>query len=149
MHLYVLTILFTYLFMEFVAWFTHKYLMHGILWFLHHDHHNKDKGIFEKNDSFFLIFAIPAWLFIMLGMMQANWLAVSVGIGISLYGLTYFLLHDVYIHGRFFNLSKFNIPFLNTIKQAHIRHHKNVHKEEGVHFGLLLSMLEVGLKNKN
>ena len=45
--------------MEFIAWATHKYIMHGFLWKLHKDHHqvNKDK-IFEKNDAFFLIFKI-------------------------------------------------------------------------------------------
>ena len=44
--------------MEFIAWATHKYIMHGFLWNLHKDHHqiNKDK-ILENNDAFFLIFA--------------------------------------------------------------------------------------------
>ena len=30
--------------MEFVAWATHKYLMHGLLWKLHQDHHVVDKN---------------------------------------------------------------------------------------------------------
>ena len=40
--------------MEGVAWLTHKYIMHGLFWFLHEDHHvpNKDKvlgnQIFER-----------------------------------------------------------------------------------------------------
>ena len=29
----------TFVFMEFVAWATHKYVMHGFLWYLHEDHH--------------------------------------------------------------------------------------------------------------
>ena len=32
----------TFSLMEFMAWFTHKYVMHGILWNLHKDHHKKD-----------------------------------------------------------------------------------------------------------
>ena len=49
-----------FLAMEGVAWFTHKYIMHGILWHLHEDHHNKQsKGFFEHNDYFFLFFALP------------------------------------------------------------------------------------------
>ena len=28
-------------FTEFTAWFNHKYIMHGPLWFLHKDHHKK------------------------------------------------------------------------------------------------------------
>ena len=38
--------------MEGVAWFTHKYLMHGPLWFLHESHHVPHRGGLEKNDWF-------------------------------------------------------------------------------------------------
>ena len=49
--------------MEGVAWFTHKYVMHGFLWALHKDHHtHENSGFIEKNDSFFLIFATPGIL---------------------------------------------------------------------------------------
>ena len=54
--------LLTFFSMEGVAWGAHKYLMHGFLWFLHDDHHTKTPGALEKNDTFFLIFAIPSWL---------------------------------------------------------------------------------------
>ena len=37
----------TFIFMEFVAWFTHKYVMHGLLWILHRDHHQGHEGFFE------------------------------------------------------------------------------------------------------
>ena len=54
--------------MEFVAWFTHRYIMHGLLWYFHRDHHTRDnKGFFEKNDFFFLIFALPGSILIMYG----------------------------------------------------------------------------------
>ena len=44
----------TFFFMEFVSWFTHKFIMHGILWYLHKDHHQVDKDkTFQKNDYFF------------------------------------------------------------------------------------------------
>ena len=53
----ILIITITFFFMEFVAWFTHKYIMHGFLWSLHKDHHQVDKDKkFQKNDYFFLIF---------------------------------------------------------------------------------------------
>ena len=53
----IFLIIITFFFMEFVAWATHKYVMHGFLWYLHKDHHvvNKDNK-FQKNDFFFLIF---------------------------------------------------------------------------------------------
>ena len=33
--------------MEFVAWFAHKYIMHGFLWSLHKDHHVRDVTLKE------------------------------------------------------------------------------------------------------
>lgn len=35
------------------------------------------------------------------GLWQGYFWVMFIGIGISLYGLTYFLIHDVYIHRRF------------------------------------------------
>ena len=40
--------------MEFVAWSTHKYVMHGFLWRLHESHHRKREGAFELNDLFWV-----------------------------------------------------------------------------------------------
>ncbi len=45
--------------MEFIAWFTHKYVMHGWLLKLHKDHHKKDTdGFFEYNVFFFFPFSL-------------------------------------------------------------------------------------------
>ena len=53
-----LIVLASFVLMECVAWLAHKYLMHGKLWLLHYDHHQRDdQQFFEKNDFFFLIFA--------------------------------------------------------------------------------------------
>ena len=56
--LYIAIIIVTFLFMEFVAWFLHKYVMHGFGWYLHEDHHRYSKNRFEKNDIFGLFFAL-------------------------------------------------------------------------------------------
>ena len=64
----LLIIISTFLFMEFVAWSVHKYIMHGFLWNLHKDHHQVNKDhVMQKNDYFFLIFAIPSILLIVNG----------------------------------------------------------------------------------
>ena len=61
-----LIVLTTFCVMEGVAWAAHKYLMHGAMWYFHRDHHQHEPGFFEKNDAFFLIFAVPsAWCFIL------------------------------------------------------------------------------------
>lgn len=128
----------TFFFMEFMAWFAHKYVMHGFLWFLHKDHHVKEPGFFEKNDAFFLIFAIPSWLFIMFGMMNGGDFRAFIGIGILIYGLCYFLVHDVLIHQRFKWFRTVKHPYLKAIRKAHNAHHKIRGKEHGTCFGMLI-----------
>src|SRR3989338_6959661 len=83
--------------MEFMAWVTHRFVMHGPMWFFHADHHVEKPGFFERNDVFFLIYAIPSWLCIMLGMIANNYFPVWAGYGIAAYGFAYFMIHDVYI----------------------------------------------------
>jgi beta-carotene 3-hydroxylase len=53
--------------MEFVAWFSHKYMMHGFMWVWHESHHKPRKGRFELNDLFGFMFALPSALLIILG----------------------------------------------------------------------------------
>lgn len=135
---YILTVVATFFFMEFMAWFTHKYVMHGFMWYFHKDHHQHEPGFFEKNDVFFLIFAIPSWLCIMLGMMNFNYYVTSIGIGIAVYGLSYFLMHDIFIHQRFKLFRNSNNVYLLALRKAHKIHHKHLGKEDGEVFGMLI-----------
>lgn len=128
----------TFFGMEFMAWFTHKFVMHGFMWYFHRDHHQVEAGFFEKNDIFFLIYAIPSWLGIMLGIMYNFYPTVWMGFGIALYGIAYFLIHDVYIHRRYKFLRDVDHPYFYAIRKAHKVHHKNQEKEEGACFGMLL-----------
>jgi beta-carotene 3-hydroxylase len=128
----------TFFFMEFMAWFMHKYVMHGLGWYFHKDHHQREPGFFEKNDVFFLIFAVPSWLFIMFGMMNGNDWRVFVGLGIAIYGLAYFLVHDVFIHQRFSWFKRTDNVYFRAIRKAHKVHHKHLGKEEGECFGMLV-----------
>lgn len=128
----------TFCFMEFMAWFTHKYVMHGLLWILHRDHHQKEPGFFERNDAFFLIFAVPSWLLIMTGMMAGNDIRVWIGAGIALYGFAYFMVHEVFIHQRFKWFKKSDNVYLRAIRKAHKVHHKHLGKEDGECFGMLV-----------
>ncbi|MBV9989103.1 MAG: sterol desaturase family protein [Chitinophagaceae bacterium] len=136
--LYIFIALLTFLLMEGITWLTHRYVMHGFLWWLHEDHHRKGPGFFEKNDAFFLIFAVPSWLCIMLGSMAQAYWVVSIGAGIALYGLAYFLVHELIIHQRFKWLSRSNNRYIRAIRWAHKMHHKHLSKEEGESFGMLL-----------
>ncbi len=123
---------------EFLAWSVHKYVMHGFLWMLHKDHHQKEAGFFEKNDAFFLIFAIPSWLCIMYGYIAGIDFRFYIGIGIAIYGLCYFLVHEIYIHQRFKWLYNVNHPYFKGLRKAHKVHHKNLNKEHAECFGMLI-----------
>ena len=127
--------------MEFVAWFAHKYIMHGVLWVWHEDHHQPrhlKKGFFEKNDLFFLVFALPSMTCYIIGAITTHHWALFIGIGISIYGLIYFLIHDVYIHRRFNWFKQLDSPYSRGILRAHGVHHAKHTKEDGESFGLLV-----------
>lgn len=139
MWLYLLIVLGTFLGMEFVAWFTHKYVMHGILWKLHADHHSrKDGEFFEKNDLFFLIFATPAIVLFFFGSLHGEPIMIFVAVGITMYGFCYFLVHDIFIHQRFKLFKNTDNFYLKAIRRAHKMHHKHLSKEDGECFGMLL-----------
>ena len=129
----------TFLLMEFVAWATHKYVMHGFLWVLHKDHHKKDHyGVLERNDAFFLIFALPSIALFLIGAragLQAPWLWV--GLGILLYGIAYFIVHEVFIHQRMKRLRTSGSSYFLGLRRAHKVHHKHLTKEHGECFGML------------
>ncbi|RZK55915.1 MAG: beta-carotene hydroxylase [Pedobacter sp.] len=128
----------TFLAMEGVAWLTHKYIMHGLFWFLHRDHHQKDHDDFlERNDFFFLIFAIPGIVCLALGNFYDYRIALYVGIGITLYGFCYFLVHDIFIHQRFKIFRNTDNWYFKAIRRAHKMHHKHINKEDGECFGML------------
>jgi len=119
----IFIVILAFLFMEFMAWFTHKYVMHGFMWFFHKDHHIRDGRKIEWNDVFAVIFAFPSILLIYLGVMTPNGYLLSVGIGIMLYGAAYFMFHDVYVHQRVPILKNFSNRYLRATVKAHKEHH--------------------------
>lgn len=124
--------------MECVAWLTHRFVMHGLLWRLHKDHHKKESsGFFEHNDFFFLIFALPGIAGLFFGMKNDFNFLFWTGLGITLYGFTYFLVHDIFIHQRFKILRSADNKYFKAIRRAHKMHHKHIDKEEGECFGML------------
>ena len=128
----------TFLFWEFVAWFTHKYVMHGFLWIWHKSHHTKHDHALEKNDWFAVVFSIPSIGFIYYGsLLTYNPYLIAVGIGIFCYGLFYLLFHDIIVHRRIRIKFIAKHPYMKRIMKAHYVHHK-VHTREGAEaFGFL------------
>lgn len=136
--IYIAVTIGTFLLMEGVTWCTHKYVMHGFLWYLHEDHHKpKYQGVFEKNDAFFIIFATPSILLFYFGINpQLNYL-FFIGLGILFYGIAYFLVHDILIHQRFKWFKKVNVSYFLGLRKGHKVHHKHLGKGDGECFGML------------
>lgn len=134
----ILLFLGTFFLMEGIAWAQHKYLLHGVLWKIHADHHKKDDGqFFEKNDLVFLFFAIPSMLMFMYGSYYQNWYVIAIASGVTAYGLAYFLIHDVFIHRRFKWIRDSDSAYFIALRRAHKMHHKHLGKEDGECFGML------------
>lgn len=131
-------VLLVFVLMEPITWFIHKYVMHGFLWFLHKDHHDHShKGSVEKNDYFFVIFAIPTIALMYFGSLNSYNYLFFVGVGIMLYGMAYFFVHDVFIHQRLNYFKRIKHPYFLALRRAHKQHHKYLNKDNGECFGFL------------
>ena len=65
-----------------------------------------------------------------------------IGIGITLYGFAYFIVHEIFIHQRIKLFKRTRIPYLKAIRKAHKVHHKSLAKEDGSCFGMLIVPLK-------
>lgn len=133
----ILFVVIGFLLMELSGWFIHKFLMHGVLWMIHKTHHGASKGPFELNDVFSLLFGGVSVLLMWKGYESLDY-RLWLGLGISVYGLCYFLLHDVLIHRRNKWLKRPQNGFFAGIFKAHQAHHANNQKKGAEAFGLFI-----------
>jgi beta-carotene 3-hydroxylase len=133
----------TILFMEGLAWWSHKYIMHGWGWGWHRDHHEPHDNVLEKNDLYGLVGAAMSISMFALGsplVLGANhWApATWIGLGILGYGIIYTLVHDGLVHQRYFRW----VPrsgYAKRLVQAHKIHHATASREGGVSFGFVFA----------
>ncbi|MES2617581.1 MAG: sterol desaturase family protein [Bacteroidota bacterium] len=145
----ILSVLSGFLLMEGVAWFSHKYIMHGIMWRWHKSHHEPRKGKFEKNDLFGLVFAAISAGFIIVGSMHGITWEFYFGIGIFLYGIAYFLVHDIFVHQRFALFRNTQSRYFQAMRFAHKIHHKVTSKDGAEAFGFLFVSKKYRNKYRN
>ena len=128
----------TFLAWEVVAWWTHKYVMHGILWSWHKSHHTAHDHTLEKNDLFGVVFSLPSIALLYYGSVATYspyWIAC--GLGILCYGIFYFIFHDVIVHQRIRWRPGKRSRYLDRMINAHYVHHSR-HSREGCEaFGFL------------
>ncbi len=122
---------------------THRWVMHGVGEFLHRSHHRRSVSRFEANDWYPVMFAAVVNLGFYAGF---NWdgfaSLVPVGVGVTLYGMAYALVHDVYIHGRLGWFTRRRVVALDRLADAHRIHH--LYNEAP--YGMLLPVVPAELR---
>jgi beta-carotene 3-hydroxylase len=128
----------TFLFWEFIAWFTHKYIMHGLLWVWHKSHHTVHEHVLEQNDWFAIVFSLPSiGLFYYASVVTYNPYLIACALGILCYGIFYFLFHDIIVHQRIRWRPAKRSKYLQRMINAHYIHHSKHSKEDCEAFGFL------------
>lgn len=130
--------IFGFVAVEIFSYAAHRFLFHGVLWKIHRTHHTARKGAFELNDIFSVIFALFS-MFLMIFAEKPFIYSISfpLGLGISIYGFVYFIVHDFFTHRRFLPF-KSNGKLLLTIRAAHQQHHQTTEKNGIAPFGLFI-----------
>ena len=122
--------------MEVVATVVHQFVMHGPGWGWHRSHHEPHDHVLEVNDLYAVVFAGLALALIIFAAADFGpiyW----VGIGMTIYGFLYFVVHDGLVHQRWpFRLIPKN-PYLKRLVQAHRLHHAVEGRHGCVSFGFL------------
>ncbi len=122
--------------MEGLSYLLHRFLFHGLLWPIHKTHHQTHPSRLELNDLFSLVFGALAVVLLQVGSADrwhSPWYAL--GLGISLYGIVYFIAHDAYTHRRVLPFRSSH-PGLRQIRRAHQRHHQCFDRQGQEPFGL-------------
>jgi beta-carotene 3-hydroxylase len=138
----ILVVVATFLLMEPFTYAAHRWIMHGPGMRLHRSHHtNAARSIptkWEANDVFPLVFAVVVMGALALGFNATPFaVLVPMSIGISLYGATYFGVHDLYIHRRIRLLGDRHIAPLERLADAHRLHHTT----NGEPYGMLMPIV--------
>ncbi len=122
---------------------THRWVMHGVGEFLHRSHHQRPEGRFEANDWYPVAFAAVVNLGFVVGFNVDGFAAlVPAGVGVTLYGLAYALVHDVYIHGRLGWFRGRRVAALDRLAEAHRIHHLY----NAAPYGMLLPVVPAELR---
>ena len=136
--LFLMWVLLGFCGMEIISYLVHRFIFHGVLWDIHKTHHTPDHGLFEANDLFSVFFAAVSIGMMYYGMNDPMGSAIfAVGLGIALYGILYFIIHDLFAHKRFVPF-KSDSKIMRLIRRAHQNHHQSVDKPGQEPYGLFL-----------
>jgi beta-carotene 3-hydroxylase len=142
--IWIATALFVAFLMELWAGFVHGQMWHGFLYRMHRSHH-ETTGPFEWNDVLSASHAPIAIVLIVYGCEAtpalSTTLAFGVGMGMTLFGLSYLVVHDGFVHRRL------PVSFLGRFTYFRkVRAHHNIHHAKGgAPYGFFLPPLRTSL----
>jgi beta-carotene 3-hydroxylase len=132
--------------MDLWAMLLHGRVWHTLLWPIHRSHHRRRRGLFERNDALSALHVPIAMAAIVHGCQAAPELATDLifaaGVGMSLFGVAYFVVHDGLVHGRLPVQGLARIPYLARVRAAHAVHHGKA--RGGPPYGLFFGPWELG-----
>lgn len=109
----------------------HDRLWHGVLWPIHRSHHPEpmsDGLRLEWNDLFVLMHVAVA---VGTGLVAVHWVPgllgaamLGVAVGMSMFGMSYFVVHDGLAHGRLPVRFLLRFRWARRIRAAHEIHHR-------------------------
>lgn len=128
--------------MEPFTYAAHRWVMHGIGERLHRSHHlnaaRSKPALIEANDLYPVAFAGVVMALLAIGFNASGFaVLIPVCVGITLYGATYFTVHDIYIHRRIKWWGKRKPAALEYLADAHRTHHAT----NGEPYGMLFPMV--------
>jgi beta-carotene 3-hydroxylase len=109
--------------MEPITALLHRVVFHGFGFAWHRSHHEPPRRVLEGNDLFPVVFAAATIALLSVGVwIGGGEVLVPLGVGITAYGFSYLVVHDVIIHRRIPGL---RIPdgALARLRRAHNVHH--------------------------
>ena len=128
--------------MELWSRLLHGRVWHGALFSVHRSHHRHRTGRFEANDVLSATHAPIAAALVVVGCQMhgiGGAVVRGIGIGMTLFGIAYVVVHDGFVHGRLPVGFLARFRFFRRIRGAHRLHHR----DGGAPYGLFAGPREV------
>jgi len=138
----LMVVLAAFVAMEPMTYLLHRYVMHGPGLGWHRSHHARHDGGLERNDWYPVVFATTTITAMLIGAVVPRLsLLLPIGAGVTMYGMAYLFVHDVYIHRRLARRLG-RTPALDRLADAHGLHHRF----GGEPYGMLFPVIPARLR---
>ncbi len=131
--------------MDLWAALLHGRVWHAWMWPVHRSHHQPRRGSFEANDALSVLHAPLAIALLLWGCASRptvlREVAFGVGLGMSVFGLAYLVVHDGLVHGRLPVRVLLRLAYFRSVVRAHRVHHATI--PAGPPYGFFLGPREL------